>query len=400
MAKKFKMYSNNNKSFYYDYSPKIIRSNSKVKITVRSKFSGISLEGNFGISIMPYNDYPYDPYNAQERNFIFTEAKNGILEFEYVFGSEQGYVLKIVELVDDEHYLLFEGMFYALDNDLYDLTPLRGEFHCHTIYSDGYESPDMVINAVKKHGFDFIAITDHNNFEGSEIGKKAEIPGITVISGEEFSCGYTPMHIISLGASKAVDSQYYDIDFAQSPEAKAIMKSDKDKIHSNLTAYACTQALVDKIHENGGVAVLCHAYWKPLYMSKQRMDVPESLLLDLLNNCKFDAYEIVTGSPLSDGFSTDMQLGLLQSVELSPKEIAFLSVTDSHMYSTDPLCGHHYTVVLATENSEQAIMQAVKNKLTVAVEKLDGKIIKCYGDYRLIKYAHFLIRFIFNQENY
>ena len=396
MDKKFKMYSQKDKIFYYDYFPKVVHSNTRVTITIKSKFDGISLDGNFGILIMPFNDYDCNPYEKQERNIISTKAENGRLTFEYEFGSEQAYALKIAEIIDDEYYLLFNGMFYALDDDLYGLVPLKGDFHSHTIYSDGYESPDMVINAAKKYRLDFIAITDHNNYEGSEQGKKENIPDITVINGEEFSCDYTPMHIISLGAKKAVDSQYYKIGFAESPEVKQIVEADKEKIYSDITAYACTQALIDKIHENEGLAVLCHAYWKPLYIGTRRMDVPESLLFDLLNNCKFDAFEIVTGSPIDDGFATDMQFALLQNAGLTAKDIAFFGVTDSHMYSTDPLCGNHFTIVFATENSEQAIIQAVRDKLTVAVEKLDKKIVKCYGDYRLIKYAHFLIKYVFS----
>lgn len=58
-------------------------------------------------------------------------------------------------------YILTRSDVYALESDLYNLKPLRGDLHCHTVFSGGFETPDMVVKATKKHGFDFIAITDH-----------------------------------------------------------------------------------------------------------------------------------------------------------------------------------------------------------------------------------------------
>jgi hypothetical protein len=38
----------------------------------------------------------------------------------------------------------------------------KGDFHCHSVYSDGDSQPEEVIAKAKALGFDFLALTDHN----------------------------------------------------------------------------------------------------------------------------------------------------------------------------------------------------------------------------------------------
>lgn len=42
---------------------------------------------------------------------------------------------------------------------------MRGDFHIHTIYSDGVKTPKEIIDITKKH-YDIIAITDHDTLDG------------------------------------------------------------------------------------------------------------------------------------------------------------------------------------------------------------------------------------------
>ena len=71
------------------------------------------------------------------------------------------------------------------------------DFHCHTLYSDGIDSPKNLLKAQKLVGLDIIAITDHDNLLGYwEAKKSAEEWGITLIPGVEFSAG--KYHILGL----------------------------------------------------------------------------------------------------------------------------------------------------------------------------------------------------------
>jgi DNA polymerase (family 10) len=38
---------------------------------------------------------------------------------------------------------------------------IRGDFHIHSTYSDGYNSIDEMVSAAQDRGYEYIAITDH-----------------------------------------------------------------------------------------------------------------------------------------------------------------------------------------------------------------------------------------------
>ncbi|MFA6840825.1 MAG: CehA/McbA family metallohydrolase [Sphaerochaetaceae bacterium] len=62
---------------------------------------------------------------------------------------------------------------------------LAGDLHMHTLNSDGKLSTAEVIDACRRTGLDYIALTDHNNTEqDSEIGNPQ---GLTVIAGMEYT---------------------------------------------------------------------------------------------------------------------------------------------------------------------------------------------------------------------
>jgi predicted metal-dependent phosphoesterase TrpH len=44
----------------------------------------------------------------------------------------------------------------------------KGNTHCHTLWSDGDEFPEMVADWYKSHGYDFLAISDHDRFMAGE----------------------------------------------------------------------------------------------------------------------------------------------------------------------------------------------------------------------------------------
>jgi len=62
---------------------------------------------------------------------------------------------------------------------------LRGDFHTHTIASDGVlTAGELGIHALR-HGLDFLAITDHNQFVSA--AQLPQIPGLTLIQGVEWT---------------------------------------------------------------------------------------------------------------------------------------------------------------------------------------------------------------------
>ncbi|MBA4536769.1 PHP domain-containing protein [Bacillus aquiflavi] len=73
------------------------------------------------------------------------------------------------------------------------------DLHIHSVYSDGYWSPEQIIKEAKKNGVQTISITDHDALEGYYLGKPiAEKEGITLIPGIELNTDGTlgEMHIL------------------------------------------------------------------------------------------------------------------------------------------------------------------------------------------------------------
>lgn len=59
---------------------------------------------------------------------------------------------------------------------------LKGNLHAHSTVSDGRLTPSLLASCYKGHGYDFIAITDHNVF--SSYG---QLEGMPIIAGMELS---------------------------------------------------------------------------------------------------------------------------------------------------------------------------------------------------------------------
>lgn len=65
------------------------------------------------------------------------------------------------------------------------------DLHSHTTVSDGTVTPTELVNKAIEEGFEYLAITDHDNIDGiKEAQKVAEGSGLTVIPGVEISVEY------------------------------------------------------------------------------------------------------------------------------------------------------------------------------------------------------------------
>ena len=47
-------------------------------------------------------------------------------------------------------------------DDLVTLDDMRGDLHVHTLWSDGRDSSEAVLRAIRKLGYEYVAITDHS----------------------------------------------------------------------------------------------------------------------------------------------------------------------------------------------------------------------------------------------
>ena len=396
------MYASVNKINYYDVIPQIVKSNARTTIRIKNKYitrySNFKLEGEYFVLVCPMIDFDVTVNCAKEQQPVLVKAVMDELKFDFQFGSEQDYKLLVwkKDEVSGAKKILLSAFIYALDEDLYQRIPLKGNTHLHSCYSDGLEEPLLHIGAALKSGFDYIALTDHNNYDGSvnaqEFIKKLAPCGIgdilTILNGEEFSCNYQPMHIISLGADCAVPYEYY---ITEDRALSSLGEAEKiDWIMDKLTR------LCNYIHAHGGKVILCHPFWKPVF-DWVRLDAPYSLLKKFITSGLVDAVEVVGGSP--KGGTVVCQEQYLLAMELmgqSPRAYAVLGQSDSHIVNSDDdtnVFASHYTIAFAKANTRQDILDAIADRHTVAVEETDGKYL-FYGPLRLVNFCRFL------EENY
>ncbi|HLW60376.1 MAG TPA: CehA/McbA family metallohydrolase [bacterium] len=82
----------------------------------------------------------------------------------------------------------------------------RGIFHCHTTNSDGGRSVDTLVAWYGEQGYDFVAITDHNQLTPPPAGGRARpllVPGTEVDVGR--SRAGQPYHLVGIGLREMVD---------------------------------------------------------------------------------------------------------------------------------------------------------------------------------------------------
>ena len=170
----------------------------------------------------------------------------------------------------------------------------RADLHMHTNASDGWPTPlELVEHAARRAGLDVIAVTDHDTIEGAL--RAAEYAGrrskLHVIIGEEVSS--RDGHIIGLFLEHAVKP--------------------------GLSAAATVHA----IHEQGGIAIAPHPFWRTSRVV--RAGNPVHGVGWLAAELPFDAIEVENATP---GFYVFNRLARRLNMGLGAAE---LGCSDAHI---------------------------------------------------------------------
>lgn len=134
----------------------------------------------------------------------------------------------------------------------------------------------------RNEGFDFIAITDHNNYNGSIHlleALKDRTQNMVFIRGEEVHASGCPVHILSLGADKAIAPLVMEINDAQKQILIGLAGEYADKLNENVDfrAFVSAMDVFNKIHDAGGLSVLCHIYWNAVDTTRHSWNVAFSV---------------------------------------------------------------------------------------------------------------------------
>ncbi|MBQ9759768.1 MAG: hypothetical protein IJW16_00305 [Clostridia bacterium] len=322
-------------------------------------------------------------------------AHNGVICFEHSFSGEQEYLVKLYR----DETLLAELPIYSLSDDLYDRTPLKADFHSHSFRSDGKRDPAATAGHYREQAYDCYALTDHNRFyPGGEVDETYR--GVDMeffrINGEEVHTPGSIIHIVHVGGSTSVAELYVkDTDGFNNETEEYKARVPKQVPAQYVDRYALAMWATDKIHAAGGLAIFPHPFWKP--GGSQVNNVCSDFAKLLLKSGMFDAYELVGGMKQ---IGNNLSVALWNDLRAEGLNIPVVGSSDVHGYKKSAEFPHLYTICFAKERTADAVLEAIKTGMTVAVEASGTEYdrhYRCYGSYRLVAYAQFLLNNFFRQ---
>ena len=196
----------------------------------------------------------------------------------------------------------------------------KGAIHVHTTNSDGKLSPQESMRLYKKHGFDFMVITEHEKiFDYSSLAP----PGLLTIKGVEYTVGEMyngyGYHIIAM-------------DIPTDFELKS----------------RSTQDAIDQIRSAGGEALVAHPYWYGMIVH-DLLKIKDYIGIEVLNwGCEGD----IGGGR---GISSVHWDGILT---VGRKVFGF-AVDDVHYYTYDAVGG--WIMVKSPDLTKENVMNAIRN---------------------------------------
>ncbi len=134
----------------------------------------------------------------------------------------------------------------------------RGNIHTHTINSDGDSPPYDVVAWYKRHGYQFLAITDHNTLTDPADFDTNPNDNFLLIGGEEVTNAKS-VHVNGIGISKAIPAQ------------------------NGSTVTEIIQASIDAIRAQGGVPIINHPNYNWAFGTAELRPLKDVGLLEISN---------------------------------------------------------------------------------------------------------------------
>jgi hypothetical protein len=132
----------------------------------------------------------------------------------------------------------------------------RGNLHTHTVNSDGDSSPYDVMGWYKRHGYQFLVLTDHNTFTDPAPFDSNPSDNFLLIGGEEITNAKT-VHVNAIGISRAIPAQ------------------------SGETATELLQASIDAVRAQNGVPLINHPNYVWAFTAKDMQPLKRTGLLEI-----------------------------------------------------------------------------------------------------------------------
>lgn len=350
----------------------------------------IFTDGNkYTINIISVNadENYYAPHTHKK---LDVTVDGGALRFDFAFEGEQEHT---IQLIKDGAVIQYFAVF-SLHEDLYSLTPLKGDLHSHSCRSDGSRDPSSQAGHYREQGFDFAALTDHNRyFTGEEIDTTFDgiNTGFVRVLGEEVHCPGSVVHIVHIGGRQSVAEIYIH----HRKEYEAEVEKYQNKVPTHIPEqykdrYAKAMWATDKIHAFGGLAIFPHPFWRP--GASKTYNVCDEFAKLLLNSGIFDAYELIGGMTQPD---LNRSVAFWNDLRAEGLKISIVGSSDVHSLERSPHFPGNFTICFAEKKTNDAIVKAIKNGFCVAGETTGYEYdtqYRCYGSTRLVTYSQFLLK--------
>lgn len=132
----------------------------------------------------------------------------------------------------------------------------KGNLHAHTINSDGDSSPSDVMAWYKLHGYQFLAITDHNTFTDPALIDTNPNDSMLLIGAEEVTNAKV-VHVNGIGINRAIPVQ------------------------DGATATRLLQASIDAIRAQGGLPLINHPNFAWAFSAQDMLPLKGVALLEI-----------------------------------------------------------------------------------------------------------------------
>ncbi|MBQ6052560.1 MAG: hypothetical protein IJL30_04640 [Clostridia bacterium] len=380
---------------HYKILPKAVRANAKADFCIIPLYEKLKFENcEYSLTLCPVMQ------NGQGKETVVAVRpdKDGALKFSADIGPEQEYNVYLRK-PDGERYSDIECFnIYALNDDLFSLRPYRGDMHLHTYGSDGREDALYVVSSYRRVGFDYMAVTDHRNYEPS-VRAKAFYDSfgtdMALYHGEEVHPPENAVHMVNFGGSFSVNALIESDKEKYYAEVREIMKTVVDypdpTAVNEIYMYASCKWVFEKIREGGGISIFCHPYWRVgngYYISDRLTEY-------ILKKKDYTAYELIGGYHKHEIDSNELQLAKYAELRAQGYRIPIVGVSDSHGCDRNDLMNWYGTIVFAKSTALEDIKQAIKDYKSVAFETVGGEMPRIHGEFRYVAYAFWLLREVF-----
>lgn len=195
------------------------------------------------------------------------------------------------------------------------------------------------------------------------------------------------VHIVNFGGNISVNELYQQNREQYFSEVSEIEQGVENLEGANKFQYAASVWAIDKIRKNAGLAILPHPHWVTDYC----YHIPKKLVSTFFENRVFDVFELIGGQSIHEN---SMQINMYNELRANGLSMPIVGSSDSHGTVNTEWFGIGRTIVLAKENSKDAIISAIKDYKSVALEQYasNGETRpRVHGPYRITSYVEFLL---------